>query len=259
VAAETKIDPMHQFMIDPIYGQLGPHNPFAFTNSSLWMLLLLVLITGFMLMGMRRELIPGRWQVAAEGVVGFMNSMVVSSIGPQGRTYLPWIFTAFIFILFANIVGAMPFAVVPGAHPFTVTSQFTVTGAMSIISFAIVLGVGFWKHGLHFFSLFVPKDTPFLLKLLITPVEVISFAVRPFSLGLRPFIAMFAGHILLDVFGNFVVQGINSQTAVGYGVSGLAFLFVIFVNALELLVGAIQAYVFALLTSLYIGDAVNLH
>jgi F-type H+-transporting ATPase subunit a len=153
----------------------------------------------------------------------------------------------------------MPFAVVPGAHPFTVTSQFTVTGAMSIISFAIVLGVGFWKHGLHFFSLFVPKDTPFLLKLLITPVEFISFAVRPFSLGLRPFVAMFAGHILLDVFGNFVVQGINSGTAAGYGVSTLAFFFVVFVNALELLVGAIQAYVFALLTSLYIGDAVNLH
>ena len=258
MAAETKIDPMHQFQIDPIFGQLGP-NPFAFTNSSLWMLVLLVLITGFMVMGMRRELVPGRWQVAAEGLVGFMNSMVESSIGPQGRTYLPWIFTAFIFILFANFVGAMPFAVVPGAHPFTVTSQFTVTGAMSIISFAIVLGVGFWKHGLHFFSLFVPKDTPFILKLLITPVEFISFAVRPFSLGLRPFVAMFAGHILLDVFGNFVVQGINSGSAAGYGVSTLAFVFVIFVNALELLVGAIQAYVFALLTSLYIGDAVNLH
>ncbi len=259
MAAETKIDPMHQFQIDPIFGQLGPNNPFAFTNSSLWMLVLLVLITGFMVMGMRRELVPGRWQVAAEGLVGFMNSMVESSIGPQGRTYLPWIFTAFIFILFANFVGSMPFAVVPGAHPFTVTSQFTVTGAMSIISFAIVLGVGFWKHGLHFFSLFVPKDTPFLLKLLITPVEFISFAVRPFSLGLRPFVAMFAGHILLDVFGNFVVQGINSGTAAGYGVSTLAFFFVVFVNALELLVGAIQAYVFALLTSLYIGDAVNLH
>ena len=259
MAAETKIDPMHQFQIDPIFGQLGPNNPFVFTNSSLWMMILLVLITGFMLMGMRRELVPGRWQVAAEGLVGFMNSMVESSIGPQGRTYLPWIFTAFIFILFANFVGAMPFAVVPGAHPFTVTSQFTVTGAMSIISFAIVLGVGFWKHGLHFFSLFVPKDTPFLLKLLITPVEFISFAVRPFSLGLRPFVAMFAGHILLDVFGNFVVQGINSGSAAGYGVSALAFFFVVFVNALELLVGAIQAYVFALLTSLYIGDAVNLH
>jgi F-type H+-transporting ATPase subunit a len=139
-----------------------------------------------------------------------------------------------------------------------VTSQFTVTGVMSIISFAIVLSVGFWKHGLHFFSLFVPKDTPFILKLLIAPIEFISFLVRPFSLGLRPFIAMFAGHILLDVFGNFVVQGLNAGGG-GYAISALCFLFVAFINALELLVGAIQAYVFALLTSLYINDAVNLH
>jgi F-type H+-transporting ATPase subunit a len=256
VAATTKIDPMHQFQINPIVGELG--SPFAFTNSALWMLILLALIFGFMMMGMRRELVPGRWQVAAEGLVGFVDNMVDASIGPKGRAYLPWVFTSFIFILFANFVGAMPFALA-GAHPFTVTSQFTVTGAMSIISFLIVLGVGFWKHGLHFFSLFVPKGTPFLLKLLITPVEFISFAVRPFSLGLRPFIAMFAGHILLDVFGNFVVQGINAQTAAGYGVSALAFLFVAFINALELLVGAIQAYVFALLTALYINDAVNLH
>jgi len=259
VAVESKIDPMHQFMIDPTYGQLGPNNPLAFTNSSLWMLILLAVITGFMFMGMKRELVPGRWQVAAEGLVGFVNNMVESSIGKEGRAYLPWVFTAFIFILFANLIGAMPFAIVPGAHPFTVTSQFTVTGVMSIVTFAIVLGVGFWKHGLHFFSLFVPQGTPFVLKLLITPVEIISFAVRPFSLGLRPFIAMFAGHILLDVFGNFVVQGINSGTGAGYGVSALCFVFVIFVNALELLVGAIQAYVFALLTSLYINDAVHLH
>jgi F-type H+-transporting ATPase subunit a len=211
-----------------------------------------------MLMGMRRQLVPGRWQVAAEGMVGFVNSMVEGSIGPSGRTYLPWVFTAFIFILFANFLGAMPFAIV-GAHPFTVTSQFTVTGVMSIISFAIVLTVGFWKHGLHFFSLFVPKDTPFVLKLLIAPIEFISFLVRPFSLGLRPFIAMFAGHILLEVFGNFIVQGFNAGGPMGWFISILCFLFVAFINALELLVGAIQAYVFALLTSLYINDAVNLH
>lgn len=258
MAAETKIDPMHQFQIEPILGQLGPGNPFVFTNATLWTLAVLTLITGFMLLGMRRELVPGRWQVAAEGLVGFLNSMVVSSIGPQGRAYLPWIFTAFIFILFANFLGSMPFALYPGVHPFTVTSQFTITGAMSIISFLIVLGVGFWKHGLHFLSLFWPKGMPVGLKVLIAPIEFISFAVRPFSLGLRPFIAMFAGHILLDVFGSFIVQGVNAGGA-GYVVSFLCFLFVTFINALELLVGAIQAYVFALLTSMYISDAVNLH
>ena len=115
------------------------------------------------------------------------------------------------------------------------------------------------KHGLHFFSLFVPKDTPFVLKLLIAPIEFVSFLVRPFSLGLRPFVAMFAGHILLEVFGNFVVQGLNSGSPLGWVISALCFLFVIGVNALELLVGGIQAYVFALLTALYINDAVNLH
>src|SRR5262245_2419307 len=237
---------MHQFQISPIFGQLDG-SAFVFTNSALWMLVVLACITGFMLMGMRRELVPGRWQVAAEGMVGFINSMVEGSIGPSGRAYLPWVFTAFVFILFANFLGAMPFAVL-GTHPFTVTSQFTVTGVMSIISFAIVLSVGFWKHGLHFFSLFVPKDTPFILKLLIAPIEFISFLVRPFSLGLRPFIAMFAGHILLDVFGNFIVQALNANSAGGYFVTVLCFAFVIFVSALELLVGAIQAYVFALLT-----------
>jgi F-type H+-transporting ATPase subunit a len=256
VAAETKIDPMHQFQISPIFGNLDG-SAFVFTNSALWMLVVLACITGFMLMGMKRELVPGRWQAAAEGMVGFVNSMVEGSIGPSGRAYLPWVFTAFVFILFANFLGAMPFAVV-GAHPFTVTSQFTVTGVMSIISFAIVLSVGFWKHGFHFFSLFWPKNTPVLLAAPISLIEFLSFLIRPFSLGLRPFIAMFAGHILLDVFGNFVVQGLNAGGG-GYAISLLCFLFVAFINALELLVGAIQAYVFALLTSLYINDAVNLH
>ena len=253
-----KIDPMHQFTIEPIAGTFEGGNPFVFTNSALWLIIVLGTIYFFMLGGMKRELIPGRWQVAVEGLTGFVAAMVDSSIGPEGRKYLPWVFTAFIFILFANLIGARPFAVIPGAHPFTVTSQFTITGVMSLISFAIVLGVGFYKHGLHFLSLFVPKDTPFVLKLLITPIELVSFLVRPFSLGLRPFIAMFAGHILLEVFGSFIVQGFNAGGG-GIAISILCFLFVAFINALELLVGAIQAYVFALLTSLYINDAVNLH
>ena len=165
------------------------------------------------------------------------------------------------FILFSNWMGAMPFAII-GAHPFTVTSQFTITGVMSVTSFAIVLVVGFWKHGLHFFSYFVPSGTPFAVKLFIAPIEFISFLVRPFSLGLRPFVAMFAGHILLEVFGNFVVQGLNAGidgSPMGWMIAILCFVFVIGVNALELLVGAIQAFVFALLTALYIKDAVHLH
>jgi F-type H+-transporting ATPase subunit a len=259
VAAEAKIDPMHQFMIAPIGSDQLAASPFQFTNSALWMLIVLAAIVLFMWGGLKRQLVPGRWQAAVELLTGFLDNVTRQSIGPEGRKYLPWVFTAFVFILASNWIGALPFGIVPGAHPFTVTSQFTITGTMSIISFAIVLGVGFWKHGLHFFSLFVPHGTPLPLKFIVAPIEFVSFLVRPFSLGLRPFIAMFAGHILLEVFGNFVVQGLNAGGPVGYGVSLLAFLFVVFVNALELLVGAIQAFVFALLTALYINDAVNLH
>jgi F-type H+-transporting ATPase subunit a len=206
---------------------------------------------------MRRQLVPGRWQVMVEGLIGFVDNMVHASIGPEGKKYLPWVFTAFVFLLFANLMGNMPLAAF-GIHPFTVTSQFTFTGVMSLISFAIVLGVGFWKHGLHFFSLFVPPGVHWIGKVLLFPIEFISFMVRPFSLGLRPFIAMFAGHILVDIFGNFIVQGLQAGGG-GIGISILAFLFVAFINILELLVAAIQAYVFAILTALYINDAVNLH
>jgi len=253
------MDPMHQFQIAPIGGETLEATPFLFTNSALWMLIVLFAIVLFMWGGMKRQLVPGRWQAAVEGLTGFVDNITRANIGPEGRRYLPWVFTAFVFILFSNWMGSMPFAIVPGVHPFTVTSQFTVTGVMSIASFAIVLGVGFWKHGLHFFSLFMPHGTPRLLLPILFVVELISFMVRPFSLGLRPFIAMFAGHILLEVFGNFIVQGLNAGGPMGYAISALCFVFVVGVSALELLVGAIQAFVFALLTSLYIKDAVHLH
>ena len=258
MAAEAKIDPMHQFVIHPIAGNFQAGNPFVFTNSALWTLIVLAVIWFFMYGGMKRELIPGRWQVAVEGLISFIDDMVNVSMGPEGKKYVPWVFTAFVFLLFANLMGNMPFAAV-GIHPFTITSQFTFTGVMSIITFAIVLGVGFWKHGFHFFSLFVPKDAPFIFKFFIAPIELMSFLVRPFSLGLRPFIAMFAGHVLLDVFGTFVVQALNAHSGGGIAISILCFLFIMFVSMIELLVAAIQAYVFAILTSLYIGEAINLH
>jgi F-type H+-transporting ATPase subunit a len=256
VAAESKIDPMHQFQISPIAGHLDG-SPFAFTNSALWMLVVLALIWLFMLGGMKRQLVPGRWQLMVEGVTGFVTSMLKTNIGPEGRRYLPWVFTIFMFILFANLLGLMPLALV-GAQPFTVTSQFTVTGVMAIISFSIVLITGFWRHGFRFFTLFIPHGTPKVLLPLIFLIELLSFMVRPFSLALRLFVAMIAGHILVEVFGNFVVQGINAG-GIGPAISLLSFLFIAGVMALEVLVCAIQAYVFALLTSLYINDAVNLH
>ncbi|HEX4737465.1 MAG TPA: F0F1 ATP synthase subunit A [Allosphingosinicella sp.] len=251
------MDPMHQFQIRPLFGRLDG-TPFVFTNSALWMFVVLALIWLFMLGGMQRKLVPGRWQLMVEGMTGFVDSMVTTSVGPKGRKYMPWVFTAFMFALFANLLGLMPLALV-GAQPFTVTSQFTVTGVMAIISFAIVLVTGLWKHGFRFFTLFIPHGTPLVLLPLIFLVELLSFMVRPFSLGLRLFVAMIAGHILVDVFANFVVQGINAGGVLGPAISLLSFVFIAGVMALEVLVCAIQAYVFALLTSLYINDAVNLH
>ena len=259
MAAESKIDPMHQFQIHSLLGGDVAGNPFVFTNSALWMMIVLGAIYVFMIGGMRRQLVPGRWQMAVETLTGFVESMVSVNIGPEGRKYLPWVFTVFTFILFANLMGMMPFGIIPGGHPFTVTSQFSVTGVMAIISFSIVLIVGFWKHKLHFFSLFVPHGTPLPLLPLIIPIEMVSFMVRPFSLMLRLFVAMIAGHLLVEVFGSFVVQGFGSGTPVGVIVGVLSFIFIAGVNALELLVCVIQALVFALLTTLYIKDAVHLH
>ncbi len=260
MAAPT-IDPMHQFQIAPIGSEGLAATPFQFTNSALWMLISLGVVILFMWGGTRRQLVPGRWQAAVEVLTNFVQDIIRQTIGPNGRKYLPWVFTTFMFILAANWLGALPLAIL-GPHPFTVTSQFSVTWTMSVMSFAIVLAVGFWKHGLHFFSLFVPKGAPLAIKIFIAPIEFISFLVRPFSLGLRPFVAMFAGHILLEVFGNFVVQGLNAGmdgSPMGWAIAALCFVFVVFMNGLELLIGAIQAYVFALLTAIYINDAENLH
>ena len=259
MAEAGKIDPMHQFEVQPIFdGFTLFGQQISFTNSALWMFIVLGLLYVFMMGGMKRELVPGRWQIMVEGVVGFVDNIISTSIGPNGKKYTPWVFTLFMFILFSNLLGMMPFGIIPGIHPFTVTSQFTVTGLLAAISFSIVLIVGFWKHKFHFFSLFIPHGTPIPMIPLIFMVELLSFLVRPFSLALRLFVAMIAGHILIKVFANFVIQALDAGGA-SLLVALLSIVFIAFVIALELLVCAIQAYVFALLTSLYISDAENLH
>ncbi|MCL6728638.1 F0F1 ATP synthase subunit A [Sphingomonas hankyongi] len=258
MAAEGKIDPMHQFTVEPLAPLKIGGVDVSFTTSSLWMLVALALIFGFMALGMKRQLVPGRWQMAVEGLTGFIDDMVRVNIGPQGKKFVPYIFSLFTFILVANLLGLMPLAIIPGLHAFTTTSHFSITGVLAVLSFSIVLIVGFWRHGLHFFSLFVPHGTPKVMIPLIASIEFISFMVRPFSLGLRLFVAMIAGHILMEVFGSFIVSGLNGG-ALGWGVGALSFLFIVGVVALELLVCAIQAYVFALLTTLYLNDAINLH
>jgi F-type H+-transporting ATPase subunit a len=256
------INPMEQFEVGHLIDLNLLGYDISFTNSALFMVVVFVALATFMAGGLKRQLIPGRWQVAAEGAVSFIDNMVDTSIGKGGKKFAPYIFSLFFFILFANLIGVMPLAIVPGLHTFAVTSHITVTAVLAFFSFGIVLLVGFWKHGLKFFSLFVPHGAPLVLLPVIIPVELISFLVRPFSLGLRLFVAMTAGHILLEVFGSFAVQGLNAGihgSPVGFIVWVLSFLMIVGVSALELLVCAIQAYVFALLTSLYLHDAVHLH
>lgn len=260
-AAETgKVDPMKQFTVEPLLGQdwnIAGFN-IAYTNSALWMTITAVVLFVFMLGGMKRELVPGRWQMMVETFTGFIDDMLEANIGKGGRKYVPYVFSLFMFILFANLLGLLPVGLV-GVHPFTFTSHFTVTGILAIMSFAIVLIVGFWKHGLHFLSLFVPSGTPLPMVFVIAPIELISFLFRPFSLGLRLFVAMMAGHILLKVLSGFVISGGNAGLGMGALVGVPTFILMIGISALEILVAGIQAYVFALLTSLYINDAENLH
>lgn len=262
MAAEpAKVDPMYQFTIHPLGGteiwDIAGYN-ISFTNSAMWMLITTVVLFLFVLGGMKRQLIPGRWQMMVETFTGFIDNMLEANIGKEGRKYVPYVFSLFMFILFANLLGLLPLGLV-GVHPFTFTSHFTVTGVLAILSFSIVLLVGFWKHGLHFFSLFVPHGTPLPMIPIIAPIEFVSFMVRPFSLALRLFVAMMAGHVLLEVLSSFVIDGTNAGVGFGLLVGLPSFLLMIGICALELLVAGIQAYVFALLTALYINDAENLH
>lgn len=261
MAESGKIDPMHQFAIEPLFGtdhlSVAGFN-IAFTNSALYMVAAALVLWVFMLGGMKRQLVPGRWQAAVESMTGFIQGLLMANVGEGGRKYVPYVFSLFMFILLANLLGLMPLGLI-GLHPFTFTSHFTATGVLAIMSFAIVLIVGFWKHGVHFFSLFVPHGTPLPMIPVIFPIELISFMVRPFSLGLRLFVAMTAGHVLLKVLAGFVINSSNAGVGYGLTVGTASFVLMIGISALEMLVAVIQAYVFALLTSVYINDAENLH
>lgn len=261
MAESGKIDPMHQFAIEPLFGtdhlSLGGYN-IAFTNSALWMVISALVLWVFVAGGMKRDLVPGRWQAAVEFFTGFIDKTLTDNCGSAGKKYVPYVFSLFMFILMGNLLGLLPLGIF-GLHPFTFTSHFTITGILAILSFSIVLIVGFAKHKLHFFSLFVPHGTPLPMIPVIFPIELVSFLVRPFSLGLRLFVAMTAGHVLLKVLAGFVINSSNAGLGFGVAVGIPSFILMVGISALEVLVAGIQAYVFALLTSLYINDAENLH
>ena len=247
-------NPMEQFAVKTIKPLDVAGYDVSFTNSSLWMLIALTCVSAFLFVGTAKlQLVPGRWQAATEYLYDFVRKMLDENVGPEGRRFAPLIFTIFIFVLACNLLGLIPWV---GA--FTPTSHVVVTFGLAMIVFVTVCIVGFWHHGLHFFSLFWPKDSNIFLGAFVFLIEFLSFLTRPFTLAIRLFANMTAGHVLLKVFGTFVVT-LGSFGALPYVLGALPLMVVVALTALEVLIAVVQAYVFALLASLYLNDAVNLH
>ncbi len=242
-------DPIHQFRIEPIVPIHIGNYDFSFTNSSLFMVLTVLGAAAFLLIPTRpRAVVPGKWQSAAELTYEFVEKTLKDSAGNAGMKFFPFVFSLFMFILVANLWGMFPYF-------FTVTSHIIVTAAMAITVILTVLIYGFWKNGLHFFKLFVPSGVPKAILPFIVVIEVLSFISRPISLSIRLFANMLAGHITLKVFAGFVTllgtAGFLAPLAI------LPLLGTVALTALEFLVAALQAYVFAILTSLYLNDALH--
>lgn len=249
--------PMEQFEIVPIVDlSLGSIN-ISLTNSALWMLIGTGAIILFFLAATRRPaLIPGRTQSLAEMLYEFTSNLVRDTIGPAGRKFFPYVFTLFLWILVSNLFGLIPTA--PGAphalHTFTPTSHIAVTMALALFTISIVIIYGFVRNGFTFLRLFAPKGVPLWLMPVLVPIELISFLSRPFTLAIRLFANMFAGHILLKLFAGFIVALLGAA-----GASKVISIFpafaVVAITILEMLVALLQAYVFAVLTCIYLADA----
>jgi F-type H+-transporting ATPase subunit a len=250
MAAGGGIDPIHQFEIHPIV----PLRPFgldlSFTNASLFMVLTVAAVSAIMIYGSsQRATVPGRLQSLAEIIYEFVASTVTGVMGKDGMKFFPFVFSLFMFVLMANMLG-----MVPGS--FTVTSHIIVTAAFAFLVIGVVLVYGIMKHGSHFFGLFVPSGVPGWLLPFMVLIEAVSFVSRPISLSLRLFGNMLAGHIALKVFGGFVVALLASG-GVGLIIAPLPLLLAIALTALEFLVAFLQAYVFAILTCVYLNDALH--
>ena len=245
------MNPMEQFTIKPIVPlHIGGYDV-SFTNQSLFMVVVVLAAAAFLTLAMGgRKLVPSRAQSMAEMSYEFVAGMINTSAGEDGLMFFPFVFTLFIFVLFCNFFGMLPWT-------FTVTSQIAVTFALAALVVLTVIVTGFVKHGIGFLKLFVPK-APFLLLLLLVPIEVISFLTRPISLSVRLFANMLAGHTMLAVFAGFVVM-LGSAGGVLSVLSVAPMFLIVAIMLLELLVAFLQAYVFAILTCIYINEALHLH
>lgn len=244
-------DPMHQFEVKKLI-EIGPIGglDLSFTNASFYMLLGCVLIVAFFGMAASRgKLVPSRMQSIAEIGYGFVADMVRGAAGEEGLKFFPFVFTLFFFVFFANMIGMVPYA-------FTTTSHLIVTAALALLVISIVIFYGFYKNGLKFLKLFAPSGAPWPIYLLLVPIEVISFIARPVTLALRLFANMLAGHIMLKLFAGFAVT-LATLGGAYIVIAPLAFAMGVALNALEFLVAGLQAYVFAILTCVYLNDALH--
>ncbi len=239
------VDPLHQFEVHTLIPLEFRGYDISFTNSSLFMVLAVFITTVFLVGGMvRSQLIPGRWQAMTELAYSFIANLLDETVGLKGQKYFPFIFSIFMFILMGNLIGMIPYS-------FTFTSHIIVTFGLAMIAFGIATLVGFIRHGFKYFALFVPKGAPGYMLPLIVPIEVLSYLSRPVSLSIRLFANMMAGHTMLKVFAGFtILLGL-------YGIAPLAVIAIL--TAFEILVAVLQAYVFTILTCIYLNDAIELH
>ena len=238
-------DPIHQFEIKELIPLELFETNISYTNSSLFMSLTIIFVTMLLLLSIKnKSLIPSRLQSISEIFYEFISNMVSDNIGDKGRKFFPLIFTLFTFLLFGNMLGMLPYS-------FTFTSHIIVTFVLAMFVFLLVTLLGIFIHGFKFFGLFVPKGVPMLMLPLMIPIEIISYLSRPISLSVRLFANMMAGHTMLKIFAGFIFP---------LGIFGVAPLMVdVALTALEVLIAFLQAYVFTILTCLYLNEAINLH
>lgn len=249
--AGPTIDPLGQFSLTTGLGPLGRAT--NFTNSNSTMLAAAIIIVALFAAGLRaRALVPGRTQALVELLYEFVRNMCVDTIGEEGLRYFPLVFTIFSFILLGNLIGLFPYF-------FAFTSHIAVTLAMALFVFIFCTGVGFYTHGLKFFKFFAPPGVPGWLLPLLVPIEFISYLSRPISLSVRLFANITVGHVMWEVFAGFMLLLASGLGVLGVVAAVLPFGLNVALAALELLVAGLQAYVFAVLTCLYLHDAVHMH
>jgi F-type H+-transporting ATPase subunit a len=238
-------DPIHQFEIKKIIPLELNNIDISFTNSSMFMILSVLVVSIFLILSIKnKKVIPNRFQIISELLYEFIANMINDNIGHKGKKFFPFIFTLFTFILFGNLLGMLPYS-------FTFTSHIIVTFALAMFIFLFITLIGIFMHGFKFFGLFVPKGAPMLMLPLMIPIEIISYLSRPISLSVRLFANMMAGHTMLKIFAGFVFS---------LGIFGIAPLIVdVALTALEVLIAILQAYVFTILTCIYLNESINLH